>query len=212
MKKGKFIVFEGINACGKGTQISLLQSHIRSLGKAVPLFLTGEPNGFDENGKKAREMLSTDGDPYQNAVEAVGYFAKNRISHQEYINWNIGRGITVLSDRYWHSNFAFQHAQEVSYEDIANANRGSRVPDLTLLLDVSLDVALERLDGRDGEERRKFDSDGDFLNKARNNYFELSRVLPELIGDNSIVVIDGNRTPEKVFEDVRKTYDSLRTP
>ena len=47
MKPGKFIVFEGINGCGKGTQLNRLHSYISSSGKAMPIFTTGEPNDFD---------------------------------------------------------------------------------------------------------------------------------------------------------------------
>jgi len=60
-----------------GRALSLIYYILILSGKAVPIFTTGEPNTFDENGQKAREMLKSDGDPYENALDAVKYFAKN---------------------------------------------------------------------------------------------------------------------------------------
>lgn len=205
---GDFIVFEGINGCGKGSQLDLLHSCVRSSGKAVPIFTTGEPNGFDDNGRKAREMLKSEGDPYSNNVAAVGYFAENRKAHNEVFVPMLEKGIDVFCDRYWYSNFAFQGAQGISYKDIARANEGFRVPDLTLLIDVPVDVVFDRLRDRDGLKRRKFDSDRDFLNKVRMNYLELPRILPGLMGDESIVVVNGDQSVEGVFDEVKRVYDA----
>jgi len=205
MKPGKFIVLEGINGCGKGTQLSYLVDYIFGADKSSKVFVTREPNDFDENGLKAREMLKSDGDPYVNSVEAVGYFAKNRDAHNRIFVPMLERGIDVVSDRYWHSNFAFQGAQGVSYHDIDFANHYNRVPDLTLILDVPVEVAFDRLNHRDGKTRRKFDSDRRFLDKVRQNYLELQNVMPE----KNIVIIDGNQSVEAVKKDVKLAYDSV---
>ena len=208
MEKGKFIVIEGINGCGKGVQFDKLSSYIRSLGKAKRIICTGEPNDMDENGKMAREILARDSDPYKNAVEAVGYFAKNRITHNA---WFVPQltvpGVDVLSDRYWHSNFAFQHAQGVPYEDVAIANKSSMVPDLTIIIDLPASVASFRLSGRDGDSRRKFDTKVEFLEKVRQNYLELPKILPGLIDDESIVIVDGNKSIDEVWENIKTVYD-----
>lgn len=206
MSRGKFIVFEGPNGCGKGTQIDFFSNFLRNSGKAVPIFLTGEPNNFDENGRKARELLSADGDPYKNSVEAVGYFALNRISHNKIFNPLLEQGISVISDRYYHSNFAFQHAQGIDYSVIAEANSSVVVPDLTFIFDVPADVAFERLAKRDGKDRRKFDSTLDFIKKARDNYLELQYVLPKLMGDENIVVVDGTKKIEAVSRNITEIY------
>ena len=183
MKKGKFIVIEGINGCGKGTQISYLTEMIYDLSRANTIFRTREPNEFDENGKLARQMLSSDGDPYQNGLNAVRYFAENRKSHNKLFVPMLNEGIHVISDRYWHSNFAFQGAQGIPLEEIAKANLDSRVPDITIILDLPAEIAIARLEKRDGETRRKFDSNKEFLEKARNYYRTLGTTLPKLINN-----------------------------
>lgn len=211
--RGKFVVFEGPNGCGKGTQLERLHNYIVGSGKAVPVFTTGEPNDFDENGRMAREILKRDGDPYENAVGAVRCFAENRKVHNSIFSSLLNaHGVNVLSDRYWHSNFAFQHAQGVSYEKIAEKNRGLEVPDLTILLDVSVEESFWRLGKRDVN-RRKFDRDFEFMEKVRENYLELSGVLPSLMNDESIVVVDGVGNEEGVWERVKEVYDGkFETP
>jgi dTMP kinase len=205
MKSGKFIVIEGINGCGKGTQLPYLVDLIYGADKSNTVFVTREPNDFDGNGRKAREMLKSDGDPYQNAHEAVGYFAKNRDTHNEIFEPMLEKGISVISDRYWHSNFAFQGAQGVDYLEISLANNDSRTPDLTIILDVPVEVAFDRLDHRDGKTRRKFDSDKRFLEKVRKNYLG----LPNIMQEKNVVVIDGNRGIDAVKNDIKLAYDSV---
>lgn len=207
MEKGKLIVFEGINGCGKGTQLEKFTKYIYDSDKANTIFRTREPNLFDDSGCRAREMLKREGDPYSNNVVAVGYFAENRKAHNRIFVPMLERGIDVVSDRYWHSNFAFQHAQGISYENIAEVNKGSRIPDLVFIIDVPVDVALDRLYGRDGESRRKFDGDKNFLQKVRKNYLELNLILPELIGDKNIIIVNGNQSIEGVFEEIKNTYN-----
>ncbi|MBU2577060.1 MAG: dTMP kinase [Nanoarchaeota archaeon] len=204
MKPGKFIVLEGINGCGKGTQLPYLVDLIIGADKSSTVFVTREPNDFDENGRKAREMLKSDGDPYENAVEAVGHFAKNRDSHNRIFVPMLEQGINVISDRYWHSNFAFQGAQGVSYHDIKFANYYYNVPDLTMILDVPVEIAFDRLDHRDGRTRRKFDSDKKFLDKVRQNYLN----LPGVLNSENIVIINGNQDIEAVKKDIKLVYDS----
>ena len=209
MAQGKFIVLEGINGCGKGTQLPYLVDLIHGADKSSTVFVTREPNDFDNNGRKAREMLGADGDPYENALEAVKYFAENRKAHNEIFVPMLEKGINVISDRYWHSNFAFQGAQGVPYSEILLANEGSWIPDLTLILDVSVEVAFERLAGRDGEKRRKFDSNKDFLANVAANYQEISFLSPLWLKGENVYLIDGNRPIEAVQKRIKFAYDSV---
>ena len=205
--RGKFIVFEGLNDSGKGTQLLKLHNYISSLGKAVPIFSTGEPNEFDENGKNARRILNQDGNPYENSKEAVVYFARNRETHNEIFIPMLEKGINVISDRYYESNFCFQGAQGISYHEIANANKNARRPDLTFIIDVTAEEADRRGKIRDGKNRRKFDSNLEFMTKVREKYLEMGEVLPKLIGDRSIIYINGMQPPEEVWEDIKNIYN-----
>jgi dTMP kinase len=209
MAVGKFIVLEGINGCGKGTQLEFLAGDMHGADKDTEIFITREPNSFDENGRKAREMLKRDGDPYENAKEAVRYFAANRDAHNRIFVPMLKIGIDVICDRYWHSNFAFQGAQGVIDKDIAFANHHYRVPDLTLILDVPVEIAFERLAGRDGEKRRKFDSNKEFLGKVRDNYLKLPEISKQWLNEKNVYVINGNQDVEAVKKDIKSVYDSV---
>jgi dTMP kinase len=210
MARGKFIVFEGPNGCGKGEQITRFQHYLRSQGKAVPVFITGEPNEtFDPIwGTKAREMLKKDGDPYKNQLESLKYFSENRRVHNKIFRPLLDLGAHVISDRYYHSTFAFQGAQGIPYERIAEVNRseGIKIPDITFLLDVPVDVVVQRRNKRK-EVLRKFEQDSSFDELVRKNYLELSDILPSLLDDKSVVVIDGSSSPEEVFQKVRDAYE-----
>lgn len=210
MEKGKFIVLEGINGCGKGTQMSYLQEYIYNLDKSKLVFLTREPNELDNNGKKARALLKSDGDPYINGIEAVKYFAQNRKSHNDLIIPLLDYGINVISDRYWHSNFAFQGAQGISLEEIAKANEGNLLPDLTIIFDISAKNADKRVAKRDGENRRKFDANLDFMEKVSSIYDCLGYRLPRLIEDKSIKYIQcENGTREKTPIEIKYEVEGI---
>ncbi|MEA3414331.1 MAG: dTMP kinase [Nanoarchaeota archaeon] len=207
MKRGKFIVFEGLNGCGKGTQLQKLTEYIYDLSRANTIFRTREPNEFDENGKMARYILASDNDPYENGLAAVGYFGNNRVTHNEIFRPMLTTGIDVLCDRYWHSNFAFQNTQGISYEEIAEANKNSMSPDLTYIFNTSSEECIRRLKERDGGKGRKFDLTLDFNKKVLNNYLELRNILPNILGDKSIIYIDGMQSVENVWKAVQKAFN-----
>lgn len=209
MKRGDFIVFEGINGCGKGTQLPKFTEYVYGLSKSNAVFRTREPNDFDDSGRKMREMMFGNEDPQSYNTTMLKHFTQNRKTHNRIFDSILSQGIHTFSDRYWHSNFAFQSVQGIPYEDIAEMNRHFRVPDLTFLIDISADIAFDRLWGRDGEIRRKFDNDEAFLGDVRDSYLELPFVLPKLIGDESIVVINGNQSIEDVFKEIKSAYNTF---
>ncbi len=214
MEKGKFIVLEGINGCGKGTQMNYLQEFIYNLDKSKLVFLTREPNELDDNGKKARELLKSDGDPYINGIEAVKFFAQNRRTHNNLIVPLLNYGINVISDRYWHSNFAYQGAQGISLEEIAKLNEGNIVPDLTIIFDISATTVDKRLAIRDGENRRKFDANLGFMEKVSSLYKSLGTNLEKMIDDKSIKYVRCEKglyekTPEEINSEVESLVSKL---
>jgi dTMP kinase len=210
MRSGKFIVFEGPNACGKGVQITHFQDNLRSIGKAVPVFITGEPNNTFDNvwGVRARELLEQDGDPYTNQIEALNCFSKNRIINNSIFKPPLLAGANIISDRYYHSTFAFQHAQGVPYNEIARVNISDdiRIPDLTYMIVVPVEISLERLAKRDSGKKRKFEGDTSFMKKVLDNYLEQPTILPDLMQDESIVLIDGSRSIGEVSKQIWEDF------
>src|SRR3989344_3203602 len=216
MEKGKFIVFEGINGCGKGTQIISFADELMK-NRDNTLFLNREPNNFDDNGKEARRILNSDGNPYVNNVEALRHFSLNRIYHNSIFGPMLEKGIDVVCDRYYHSTFSFQGAQGIENEVIAKFNKDKRIriPDLTYIVDVPVEEAFERLGKRHGDrrqidrgepDRRKFDRDFQFMEKVRKTYLNLGDIVSEHLGDKSIVIIDGTGSPDQVHERIMTEY------
>lgn len=205
-----YFVFEGINGCGKGVQLSKFEDFIYDSNRDVFVSRIRTPNKLDDNGRLAREMLKSDGDPFENGMKAVEYFGKNHKATAGHIFDLNKMGHVVVGDRNYLSTFAFQYAQGISCKDIAKEIMGSRLPDLTYIVDVPAEIAVARLGGRnDGEGRRKFDKDVAFLEKVRQNYLELDSVLPSLIGDESIVVVNGDQSVEGVFEEIKGAYNAF---
>jgi dTMP kinase len=202
MKKGKFIVFEGLNGCGKDTQIEYFFKYLNSLSKAVPIFSTAEPNDFDNNGIRAREMLRDEKDPYIGQLKALEFFSKNRKNHNKIFVPMLEKGINVICNRYYYSNMVYQHAQGVPYEKIIEANKGIRIPDITFILNTSPEESLRRLNLRNNESLRKFDTNLDFNRKVWESYMELGGVVSSLMGDNSVQYIDGEKKQNEVFEKI----------
>jgi len=203
MTRGKFIVMEGIDGCGKTTQYNNLFAHLKEEMKYGAVFGTKEPNTFDNNGLRAIEMLKSDRDPYDKGFEAMKLFALNRKAHNQIFIPLLNRGVDVLSDRYWHSNFAYQHAQGIPHEEIVLFNSGSLVPDLTILIDLPVDESVKRRALRDGNNFSKYERNADFLHQVRLNYLNLQKILPE-----NIAIIDGTRSKKEVWDDVLNAYKS----
>lgn len=207
MKRGKFIVFAGINGSGKSTQMGLFVPWLMGLDKNNLVFCTREPNALDDNGRKAREQLKKDKDPYANAQEALILYCENRRTHNGIFGPLLEKGIHVVSDRYYDSTLVYQGLQGISYRDISNANRDFLRPNMTFVLDVHAAVAMKRLEDSKREETgRKFENDFDFAQKVEREYKRLPIVLRECLHDYSGVLIDGNRDEKKVQEEIRTRF------
>ena len=190
---GKFIVFEGIDGCGKSTQIARLAEAIRARGNDV--LLTAEPTEHD-TGKMLREALS--GRVKRTPEEMAALFTLDRIVHnkaEDGIENALENGRYVLSDRYYYSSLAYQGSL-CDYEWVRQMNVGCpaiRRPDLCIFLDSPPRVALERI-GRRGEAKEIYEKE-ETLTVFRDTFL---RVF-ETLGDN-VAIVDASGTPDEVAE------------
>ena len=149
-RRGSFIVFEGGDGAGKGTQIEMLVTWLRGNGHDV--LVTREP-GATPLGARLREIL-LHGEENDARAETL-LFAADRAQHvSQVIAPALSAGTTVVCDRYIDSSLAYQganHVAEAELEMIARisdwAARGL-VPDLTVLLDIDAAEGLARVRGR----------------------------------------------------------------
>ncbi len=170
MKKGLFIVIEGIDGSGKGTQSKLLNTWLK--GKGHSAFLTMEPTEGDI-GKLLREALKH-GNVAPKPLALL--FAADRIEHNVQIKKKLSEGKNVICDRYMYSSIAYQGAQGVDKEWIGEINKFALVPDVIIYLDVSPAVGLGRISSKGSfrslQKEAEYLEKKEFLEKVRNNYLE----------------------------------------
>ena len=152
MARGRFITFEGMDGCGKTTQLRILAAALRGAGKTV--VETVEPGGT-EIGQQIRRILL---DPANNAIhsrtELLLYFASRAQNVQQVILPALENGSVVLCDRFTDSTLVYQgcgrglDSATVLQLD-AIACDGLR-PDVTVLIDIDLETSLARARRRNG--------------------------------------------------------------
>ena len=204
-KKGSFLVFEGIDGSGKGTQIARLKTRIMQNGGKC--YNTFEPSG-GPIGSLLRQYLSGRMKADERTLAAL--FASDRLDHllneTDGICPQIDKGIHVICDRYILSNYAYQ-GSTTSLEWVMQLNKTALQilkPDCHIFLDVDPQTALERMSA-DRLHRDLYETK-ERLTKVRNTYLSLIRKLE---GEENILVIDGNQTAEKVSEDILKGISHL---
>ena len=145
--QGKLIVIEGIDGTGKSTQATLLAEALRAQGNEV--VQSHEPTDGPW-GKKLRESATAGRLSIEDELE---YFIKDRQQHvEELITPTVQRGGIVILDRYYFSSMAYQGARGVDPAQIRAENEAfAPQPDLLVILDLDVDVALKRIGVRDGE-------------------------------------------------------------
>ncbi|MDR3238196.1 MAG: dTMP kinase [Spirochaetia bacterium] len=195
-KAGYFIAFEGIDGSGKSTQVSLLASRLRD--RDIQCAALAEPSD-GAYGLEIRKMLSGGNPP--GALRQMELFMLDRADDAEKnIAPALAAGKTVIIDRYYFSNAAYQGAMGLDYAFILEENRKRAFPepDKVFLIDLSPDTAIERIAGRANGARDIFEKK-EFLAKVRDIFF---KVL-----DGRFVVIDGNQAAGKIHQDILKNLD-----
>ncbi len=194
--KGKFIVFEGIDGCGKGTQLKLVSSFLFDLSKDHDIFMTREPTS---DFKEIRKRMSEQEDAKQDAEWYADAFVKDRKNHiQKYIQPNLKHGTHVLCDRYKYSTLSYQQTQGIPLQELLDMHKNMITPDLTIIFDCPAEIAFERRKTDGATE--VFDKDLGFQEELRQNYLKLKEQLPH----ENIIIIDSIKPIEKVFDDVKK--------
>ena len=179
MTPGKFITFEGIDGAGKSTHVGSVAAQLRASGKAV--VTTREPGGTPL-GEKLRALLLQE--PMHLETEALLMFASRREHIAQVIAPALARGDWVISDRFTDASFAYQGGgRKLSLEKLAVLEQWVHPdlqPDLTLLFDVPLEVARQRLDAH--RTLDKFEKEKqDFFAATRAAYLQRAAQFPARI-------------------------------
>ncbi len=192
-----FIVFEGIDGSGKGTQARLLADHLLKAGKKV--VLTEEPTKELFTGYFTRILLRSKDTPHPRTIALM--MAADRNEHVEkVIRPALEAGEIVISERYYWSSYVYQGLQGVSVRFLNCLNSDFPRPDVTVLIDVPAEVAMQRIMGRahgnDGLVQ-KFEQ-LEFLRSVRKKYLEIAE-------KEKFLIVDGQGTLEEVHAKVMES-------
>jgi len=202
MVKGKFITFEGIDGAGKSTHVETIAAYLRSLGKTV--VTTREPGGTPL-GERLRELLLHE--PMHLETEALLMFASRREHIAKLIAPALERGDWVISDRFTDATFAYQgggRQLDINKLDVLEQwVHAEFQPQLTLLFDVPLEVARERLDKTRSLDKFEREQQ-DFFARVRNAYLQRAAQFPQRIR-----IIDSTRPMHEVNQQLEQLVLAL---
>ncbi len=206
MSKGLFITFEGIDGCGKSTQLGLLKEEFVKEG--VEFIEVREPGGTAVGEKIRTILLDKKNDSMTRMAELLLFEAARAQITEEVIVPSLERGVTVICDRFYDSTSAYQgYANKMGRDltDFLNLKATNDTsPDITFLLDIDPMTAYERRSGR-GEEDRIELLGLSYQEKVREGYLELAK------SEGRIMVIDASAAPDVIFKEIHdKIWDLIR--
>ena len=203
--KGIFITFEGVEGCGKSTQINLLQAHLESRGH--PVEVTREPGGTALAEAIRALLLDPANAGLRPTAELLLYEAARAQHVEERIRPALDAGKIVLCDRFADSSTAYQGAgRNLPWGAVLRLHEfatGGIGPDLTIVIDVSPSVGLERA-RRLGHPDRLEREPLEFHERVRAGFLRVARDDPK-----RVKVVDGMQSIQAVAADVNRWVDAL---
>jgi len=188
------IVIEGIDGCGKTTVAELLKKRIEEKGYRV--YLTKEP--FNQKIKELiREIIEKEHELNEYFGKTLALlFSADRYLHQMEIMKKLSEGYIVISDRYYHSSFAYQTIYKgITFDFIKSITPFLVKPDYVFILDIPVEVALNRISIRDKKTRYE---EKEILEKVRENYLKIKDILK----DERIFIINNNRNINETLKEI----------
>jgi dTMP kinase len=205
---GLFITLEGGEGVGKSTQSRRLKEFLEGRGREV--VLTREPGGTPE-AERVRDLLAQrDGGHWTPMAECLLLFAARQMHVETLIKPSVSAGKIVICDRFTDSTRAYQgYGYGFSHEVIEQLNMisiGGYSPDITLILDLPVELGLERSFaqkeksiGREATEDRFERMDKSFHEKLRQGFLDIAQENPA-----RCKVIDATQSPDVIFDSIKK--------
>lgn len=197
-KRGRFIVFEGIDGAGKTTQINLLANYLREQGRSV--YCTAEPTETVSGGL-LRDALS--GASRRTVCEMAAMFVFDRINHNvnpvNGIQTMLANGFDVICDRYYYSSLAYQ-GSETDPEWVSNMNLNCPQimrPDVCIFLDLTPEQSMARINR--GRATQEIYENEERLTLVRNQFY---RVFEDLKERDNIQIVNAYRPVEEIHAEI----------
>jgi len=202
--KGKFIVFEGIDGCGKTTQINEIFKWLptsKLISNDSSIVKTREPGGSLLGAKLRKLILSNNKDNIPTNLTELLLYAADRTEHvTKIITPSLKNGDWVLSDRFSGSTLAYQgYGRNIDKEIIKQleiiACQGQK-PDITFFLDISVEESLAR---RENQIPDRIESEGvNFLRKVNIGFKKIAQ-------ENNWIVISASNNKRNITTTIKNT-------
>lgn len=201
-----FITFEGIDFCGKSTQIELLKSYLLKNKKKVQVLR--EPGGTEISEKIRTMLLDKENSKMLMEAEFLLFSASRAQLVREKIRPYLDEGIYVISDRFHDSSTAYQgYGRRISIEVILSIHKlaiGNTIPDITFFIDIPVEIAEQRRQEKLSEQLDRIEnSNMDFYSRVRKGYFELAK------NENRFRILDGIDNVENIHEKIINEIDKI---
>lgn len=201
--KPRFITLDGIDGAGKSTNLAVMKAWFEK--HKLPVLFTREPGGTPA-GEALREILLNPATQVSLRTETLLMFAARQQHLETVILPALKNGTHVVSDRFTDATFAYQGGgRGVPLQDIATLEhwvQGDFRPDLTLLLDVPLEVSMARINQT--REKDRFEQEAaEFFNRVREVYLQRAAKQPE-----RYAVIDSSQSLDAVKTQIETELDS----
>lgn len=204
-QRGKFITFDGIDGAGKTTQIEQLAGYLREQGHSV--YVTREPGGTTLS-EKIRELLLSTDNAMQPVTELLLMFAARAEHIESILRPKIQAGEWVICSRFTDATMAYQgYARGVDLQKIqtiAATVHGDFNPDISLFLDLPVELAAKRRAGR-GEVVDRFEAEAlSFMQAVKEGYLAIAAN-----DSNRCKVIDATQSIAAMQENIRQLVTAL---
>ena len=203
--RGKFITIEGTEGVGKTTNIQFIQDWLKA--KNLAYLCTREPGGTPL-AEQIRDLLLAPRDELVcDTAELLLMFAGRAQHLNQVIEPTLGEGAWVLCDRFTDATYAYQGAGRNMRNDlIAELEmivQGSLRPDLTLILDIPVELGLKRASDRSEPDRFELEKT-EFFELVRNGYLRIAKENPD-----RCVVIDASQPLADVQRDINIALEAF---
>jgi dTMP kinase len=214
MNRGKFITFEGIEKCGKGTIIKEAETYLRNKGLEV---VSGREPGGISFGEDIRNILLNS--KYKGKICLLSELALFYASRAQYaldsVKPNLNQGKIFLSDRYYDSTFAYQGFGRIKdkfdrldtlarIHDFNDLFTEGVHPNLTFIIDISIDEMFKRMN-KQKEKKDRFEKEKkEFHERVREGYLWVSNQFKE-----RCVLVNNERPIEETINEVKSHLDCL---
>jgi dTMP kinase len=201
LTKSRFITFEGIDGCGKSTQVELLYQYL--ISKNIKSIIVREPGGTSISEEVRDILLSKSNTQLASHTEALLMSASRAQLTKEIIIPKLKSGYWIISDRYADSTIAYQGGgRQLNIDWLKALNSFATyeiVPELTIYLDVPIDIISKRIPINSD----RFEIEGkNFLTLVRNTYNDLAKFEKDRIKS-----IDGTDNINSIHQSIIKLIE-----